>query len=370
MSTWLNFAALRERISLEMVLTEYAKVENLRRQGDRLIGPCPIHKGDSPRAFHADLGKNVWFCFTKCHRGGNQLDFVAALENTSVREAGLRLHAFFLEGGLPPHPDPVRPNSPGSRRDPEPAPPHHPTQGTATAPMTLPKEKTKSMDTKKNQPEPIRKNPPLNVKLELETNHPHLTGERKLSRGTIDTFGVGYCKKGIMKGTIAIPIHDAGGALVAYAGRRLKSEDVVAHGKYVLPKGFHKDLVLFNLHRAKLSGEVEGLILVEGFFAVMALHELGMTNVVASMGSDLSDCQAELLRGSPEVIVLYDGDEAGRAGALRVEEKLKGKTKLRLIKLPEGKKPDTVSPRAIRWVVNGARALDLDRIDFGFAPPK
>lgn len=361
MSTWLNFATIRERISLEMVLTEYAKVENLRRQGDRLIGPCPIHKGDSPRAFHADLGKNVWFCFTRCHRGGNQLDFVAALENISVREAGLRLHAFFLEGGLPPPSDPVRPYSTRSPKNRDIRPPTKPSPT---------KENRTTMDTAKPTPEPVRKNSPLSVKLELDPSHPHLTEVRKLSKETIALFGVGYCKKGIMKGTIAIPIHEENGTLVAYAGRRLKAEDIEAHGKYVLPKGFHKDLVLFNFHRAKSAVEVEGLVLVEGFFAVMALHEMGLRNVVASMGSDVSDQQAELLGTSPEVIVLYDGDEAGRAGGERVVAKLKDKTKVRLIKLPEGQKPDTVSPRSLRWALNGARALDLDRIDFGFAPPK
>ena len=63
-------------------------------------------------------------------------------------------------------------------------------------------------------------------------------------------FGVGYCSRGIMRGCIAIPVQDEDGALVAYAGRRLKASDIKEYGKYKLPKGFRKEFVLYNYHRA------------------------------------------------------------------------------------------------------------------------
>ena len=99
MSHWVNFAEIRARVSLEDVIYRYYKIDTLKRTGSKLTGPCPVHGGDAPRAFAADLDKNVWHCFTKCGKGGNQLDFVAAKENISIRDAALKLQAFFLGSG-------------------------------------------------------------------------------------------------------------------------------------------------------------------------------------------------------------------------------------------------------------------------------
>src|SRR5689334_24825560 len=103
MPDWVNFAEIRSRVSLEDVIVRYYGITSLKRDGEKLIGPCPVHGGDSPRAFHANLGKNVWHCFSQCQKGGNQLDFVALKENIPIRDAALRLKAFFLDGqGEPP----------------------------------------------------------------------------------------------------------------------------------------------------------------------------------------------------------------------------------------------------------------------------
>ena len=64
---------------------------------------------------------------------------------------------------------------------------------------------------------------------------------------TVEHFGIGYCSRGIMRGTIAIPIHDEEGQLVASAGRRLKPSDIREYGKYKLPKGFKQERVLYKL---------------------------------------------------------------------------------------------------------------------------
>jgi DNA primase len=114
------------------------------------------------------------------------------------------------------------------------------------------------------------------VRLTLDPSHPHLVKERGLKPETAALFGLGYCARGILRGTIAIPVHDEDGDLVAYAGRRLKSADIRELGKYKLPKGFRKDLVLYNLERAKSLPRDEGLVLVEGFFATATLHERGL----------------------------------------------------------------------------------------------
>ncbi len=332
-SRWVDFARVRRSVTLKQVIENLYKIEGLKRHGDKLVGPCPVHGGDSPRAFHADLEKNVWHCFSRCKRGGNQLDFVAAYEDISIREAALKLQEHFMASTEP------APSKGRRRRGPRSPNRDHP-----------PRE---------DRPDT---NPPLELQLQLSRDHPHLTEVRCLHTETIERFGVGYCAKGIMRGCIAIPIHDEQGQLVAYAGRHLRPQQVREYGKYKFPKGFRKELVLYNRHRA--SGPT--LVLVEGFFTVMKLYEAGIENVVASMGCDLSDHQARLLAdATKDVIVLYDGNEAGYSGADAAKAKLEqlGVT-ARIARLPEDTEPDDLHPRALRWLVNGMRALDLTELSF------
>jgi len=342
-TNWVNFAEIRAKVSLEDVLMKLYEIGTLKRDGDKLVGACPVHAGDSPRAFHADLTKNVWHCFTKCKKGGNQIDFVAAKENISIRDAALKLQSFFLgEGGVSRSASNPAADSPPGPRGKSGAPAPHPKQDQA----------------------PVEENPPLNVKLDLKGDHPHLLTNRRLKLETTSHFGIGYCARGILRGMIAIPIHDEEGQRVAYAGRRLKPSEIREFGKYKFPKGFHKELVLYNLGRAKEFQDKQGLMLVEGFFSVFKLHEAGFPNVVAAMGSDLSEHQAKLLADSKEVIILFDGNEAGYRGAEAARERLMGKTKVRLVRLPDGYEPEDLSPKALRWLVQGMQILGFAEVSF------
>ncbi len=356
MTTWVNFAEIREKVSLEDVLTRFYQIEGLKRDGRKLVGCCPVHNGDSSRAFHADLDKNSWFCFSRCRKGGNQLDLVAQKEGISVRDAALRLQAFFLHDASPPGVSTPKAPAPAAAAVPAKSAPAK----DSAAPSASGKRPTSAGD------EPATTNPPLDFTLELKGDHPHLVQDRALKAETIEHFGVGYCSRGILRGTIAIPIHDDDGDLVAYAGRRLKTADIRDKGKYALPKGFKKEHVLFNFHRAKPHFAEHGAILVEGFFSVLKLHEAGLPNVVASMGCILSDAQAELLRAAPDVVILYDGNEAGWTGAEAARAKLSASLPARIVRLPSGLEPEDLSPKALRWIVNGVRALDLGDLRFEF----
>lgn len=339
---WVNFAEVRSRVTLEMVLTSYYRASNLTRAGNKLIGPCPVHNGTSPRAFHADLDKNVWHCFSKCQKGGNQLDLVAIKDGVSIREAAIRLQAAFLGASS-------TVAIPSTQRETRAAP----------ASPAQPRETPGSRDSEESEP-----NPPLSVTLNLSAQHPHLTEDRKLPADTITTFGVGYCTKGIMRGMIAIPIRDEGGTLVAYAGRRLRPSDIREFGKYKFPKGFRKDRVIYNLDRVRSIDPTGPLVLVEGFFSVLALYGAGIESVGAIMGCELSEHQAQLAAEHVEVVLLFDGDEAGRAGASAAGERLRGKTTVRVITLPEGHKPDTLDPKAIRWLIRGVSILNITELSF------
>jgi DNA primase len=365
---WIDFAELRARIPLEDVLLGmYQLGERLKRSGRKLVGPCPIHGGDNPRAFQADLEKNVWYCHTGCRRGGNVLDFVAAIEKLPIRDAALKLQAAYLGGrasdtppaasnasALPVHAPRAPP--PGA----PPTPPH-----AATTPSS-PSEDTNDRADASSEAEAT--NLPLSLRLTLAHDHPHLLKDRGLSLDIATRFGVGYCARGLLRGMIAIPIHDEDGDLVAYAGRRLKSADIREHGKYKFPKGFRKELVLYNLERVKALGVQEGLALVEGFFSVLALAGHGIQNAVASMGCSLSEAQADLVaEHASHVAILYDGDEAGRGGSLHAQALLeKRNVPCTRILLPEGTKPDNHPARLLRWAISGARLLGLREL--GFAP--
>lgn len=295
-SQFVDFKAVKAAVTMEQVLQHYGLLEQMKRSGDSLSGPCPIHNGTNPTQFRVSVSKNCWNCFSDCKCGGNVLDFVAKKEDITVHAAALKLCEWF--------------NLPTTDKPPEeedkPSAPASPRQTAAPAP-TASKEKFPSDDGTPNAS--------LKFRLEhLDGKHPYLT-ERGLTPETIVDFGLGHCAKGMMAGRIAIPIHNTEGKVVAYAGR-WPGEPAEGTPKYKLPPGFRKSQELFNLDRA--SKEPGPLVIVEGFFGAMMLWQCGVKRVVVLMGSTLSPAQAELIRkhtdSRSQVIVMLDEDEAGRAG--------------------------------------------------------
>src|ERR1041384_975944 len=89
MENRLDFAAIKSSVGLAVVLRQYQV--SLRRSGaDQYRGLCPIHRGEGREAFHANLSRNIFHCFS-CGAGGSVLDFLAAIEGCTLREAALRL---------------------------------------------------------------------------------------------------------------------------------------------------------------------------------------------------------------------------------------------------------------------------------------
>jgi len=150
----------------------------------------------------------------------------------------------------------------------------------------------------------------------LERSHPYLA-ERGLTLETIVDFGLGFCSKGMMADRIAIPIHNVKGEVVAYSGR-FPGEPTEDTPKYKLPQGFRKSQELFNIDRAVKEPAEKPLIIVEGFFDAIKLHQHGCRKVVALMGSTMSATQEELIRQNTKpanhVIIMLDENEAGKAG--------------------------------------------------------
>jgi len=239
------------------------------------------------------------------------------MERSSIRDAAVKLHDWFL-----------------SSSSPQPKPVEHVAVPTGTT--------TEKLVAGKSNHEIGGVNKPLTFTLkDVDCAHPYVQS-RGLSGTTAQHFGVGFFPgKGMMASRCVIPIHNENGELIAYAGRAIDSVEP----KYKLPTGFKKSAVLYNLHRALQveTGERE-LIIVEGFFDAMKVHQAGYPFVVALMGCTLSDEQEQLLAQHVGMVVLMlDGDDAGRAGAQSIAARLVHKMFVKVIGLPDGKQPDQLS---------------------------
>src|SRR5690348_14492579 len=96
-SNWVDFKAIKAAVGIEQVLDRYGA--KLKRTGKELRGRCPIHQGDGTNSFHVNTEKNAFHCFS-CEAKGNVLDFVAAMEKCSIRDAGLSLQEWFNIGAV------------------------------------------------------------------------------------------------------------------------------------------------------------------------------------------------------------------------------------------------------------------------------
>lgn len=342
MGQYIDFRFVKANASFDALLQRYG-IET-RGAGDERWALCPFHDETKP-SFKVNLAKGGFHCFG-CGAKGNVLDFVAKLEGCDLREAavivaeasGISLSER-TEGA-----DTGRSERKGvkGRKWPETAP---------TAPQAATGARRKAAPAKVAAEEPPQARPepnaPLSFRLNLDPEHPYLRG--RLSETLIQHFEVGYCDRGLLKGRIAIPIHDDDGELVAYAGRWADA-DVPDVEKYLLPPKFRKSLILFNLSR--LARPVEHVVVVEGFFSAMRLHGLGVP-VVALMGSSIAEAQVALLRdaGVVRVSLMLDGDEPGRAAALAMLPVLARSFYVRLCELPDGEQPDTVDEAVLRALV-------------------
>jgi DNA primase len=122
---------------------------------------------------------------------------------------------------------------------------------------------------------------------------------------------------------VMIPIHDARGRIIAFGGRALGD----VQPKYLnSPETavFHKGATVFNIHRARAPAFDAGdVVVVEGYMDVISLHQAGLTNVVATMGTAFTEEQIALLwRLAPEPVICFDGDAAGVGAAHRAVERI------------------------------------------------
>ena len=287
MSRYIDFSALKARVSMADILEHYDLLKNMKGKENQLIGQCPFEQHEKP-SLSVNLDKNCWQCFG-CKRHGNILDFVKYKEGL----VDIKAAANWIN-------DVIKEDQQGRGKS-------HKDSNTETREAV---------------------NKPLSFELKkLDQEHSYLT--ELFSQETISYFGLGFCSKGLMKGRVVIPIHDQNGDLVAYAGQHPDDQE----GKYKFPPNFKKEEVLYNLSRQQK--EDDHLILVKDIFSAILLHEAGEINAVALMDDFISDMQEKLLlqflEQTGRVTIMFDCYDAGTSDII---DRLSYKTFIRLVDIP------------------------------------
>jgi DNA primase len=284
MSPYLDISQIKAQITMAHILSYYG-ISLRQINPEHLAGCCPIHKGDNPNAFHVDLKLNLFNCFSNCG-GGSIFDFVMKMEQLDFYPAALKIWNAFFTHGKHQHK------------------PHKPTH-----------QKTNTSQNHKGVRGPV----PVPVpQLKLQTDHPYLI-KRHISPSTATYFKMGYCRWGMMKGRIAIPIIDCN-RIVAYCGRAVNDRITP---KYLFPKNFRKSNFIFNSQLIGYDDFRHPVFIVEGFFDCIRIVQAGLI-AVALMGTSISSRQLRILKKTRRsFILMLDGDDAGNRATPIIEKKLK-----------------------------------------------
>jgi len=315
---------IKDSVDIEGLLASLG-VQISGRNNREIRGTCPVHGGDNPTSFCYRKKTRTWLCFSHgCHEtcGRDSIGLVMGVLQVSFKEALVYLSNLT---GIPIEED-IDLDIGLIRQE---------------------IEKKKAIERHKRKVETYM--PPEDVtEVDLESfvrmRSDYFSKEENggFPDWVLDEFEIGgnYSDAQGFQREI-IPIRDETGKLVAYSGRALIKD---VEPKYRLTNGFKKDNVLYNLNRALpyVSEKTnDTLIVVEGFKALWALYQLGFKNVVACMGSRITPGQARLIcKYARNVILMFDGDEAGLRGMQAFEEDFGHRVKVAKIELTDERSPD------------------------------
>jgi DNA primase len=323
--------AVLERVNILDVVSQYVK---LRRAGKNFLGLCPFHKEKTP-SFTVSVEKQIYYCFG-CHEGGNAVHFLAKYDHLTFHEA---LESFANQLGIK-----MASTSMGKRMP--------------------------TMDALSKLADYYHGN-----LMKSEAARGYLT-RRGINAGTVDEFNLGYSEKvrytqdfakrlgipldlllgaglfkmrgnevyDIFRGRIVIPILDVNNKVIGFGGRGMEKDALPKYLNSPESGVFSKRSILYGLDKArKQIAEKDESIIVEGYFDLISMHQAGVRNVVATLGTSITEEQVSRLRNYTENITLMlDGDEAGMKSALRLiglfgQMGINGK----MVVLPEAHDPDS-----------------------------
>ena len=171
---------------------------------------------------------------------------------------------------------------------------------------------------------------------------------------------------------VVFPIHSVSGRVIAFGARTLKSKEPgKPYAKYVNSKEsdiYVKNKSLYGIWFAKNEmARKDKCYLVEGYLDVLSMHQLGITNVVASSGTALTEGQIALIkRFTQNVTIMYDGDSAGIHAALRgIDMFLREGMNVKVVLIPDGDDPDSYSRKhTLAEVEEFLAGAEMDFVDF------
>lgn len=171
---------------------------------------------------------------------------------------------------------------------------------------------------------------------------------------------------------VVFPIHSVSGRVIAFGARTLKSKEPgKPYAKYVNSKEsdiYVKNKSLYGIWFAKNEmARKDKCYLVEGYLDVLSMHQLGITNVVASSGTALTEGQISLIkRFTQNVTIMYDGDSAGIHAALRgIDMFLREGMNVKVVLIPDGDDPDSYSRKhTLAEVEEFLAGAEKDFVDF------
>ena len=343
---------VKQRIDVVDVISDYVV---LRKRGKDYVGLCPFHDEKTP-SFSVSPGKQMYYCFG-CNAGGNAIKFLMELGKRSFSDVVLDLARRYQV--------PVKTLEPEQR-------------GELQRQLSLREQLYEILALATEFFKHALRQP---IGQQALT---YLQVTRKLSEETIQQFQLGYAPAGwetiyrylveqkgkpvqlveqaglikvrkekggyydCFRDRIIIPIHDSQGRVIAFGGRSLGDEQP----KYLnSPETqlFDKGKTLFALDKAKDAiTKLDQAVVVEGYFDAIALHAAGISNVVASLGTALSQAQVkQLLRynESKQIVLNFDADAAGTKASERAIGEIanlayQGQVQLRILNLPDGKDAD------------------------------
>jgi DNA primase len=300
-----SFRYLKAKVGIGAILSHYRLDLHLKRHGDQLFGPCPLHGGDNKTAFRVNLGRGLWRCFTACG-GGDQVDLIRKIEHCSYGEAARHLHRIAT----------------ASQKTLRAISPSIPLSEQAFTPFTQ--------------------------SLALKPRCHFLQNIKKILPSTAARFEAGTCRSSnFLKNMVAVRLHDINGNPLGYCGRRLDPNEVSRFGKWRFPKNFPKARILYNAHRAHRF-QNQGIVIVECPWAVMRIAQAGFPHAVALLGTSLSQVQINWLSNAKFILLMLDGDPAGHTAAATIANNLGVAIKLLQYRLPENMEPEDLPEPYLR----------------------
>ena len=331
---------IRSRNDIVSTISQYM---TLKRKGRNYFGLCPFHNEKSP-SFSVSPDKQIFHCFG-CGVGGDVINFVKKIENIGFLDS-VRLLA--EKSGI-----------------------------------QLPNDISKAEEENIKLKNRVYKINELAAKFYHENLYKPTSKiaqdyikKRKLNNATLKSFLMGYASNSSnellrylkeqgftedellascligksdrgyydkFRNRLMIPIRDERGRFIAFGGRVLddsKPKYINSPENIVYSKG--RNLFGLNVAREGIHGPLKRLLIVEGYMDAISLYQRGITNVVASLGTALTDSQGRLLRRNTEQVILgYDADGAGQQAIIRGMEILKSMDiDIRILQISGAKDPD------------------------------